>query len=240
MTIYEKLNRMKAEISTIDFVMDRALPSNMGGGEYASIGQLYGALHKECIKYNIYFQWDVVEVGEPKDLFKPTGKLPQYVWDGTWKATFVNIDNTNEVVVITTKASGSDICDKGISSSSTMAFRNFFDKNFTPKYLNQGGEEVVPSEEEKTEAPKIPTYIPTERKEEIKKEVVETKQHGESDDEDIKEVISKIMKVRELSGNDEWGKETLKALYSGEVTSADILAISLKVDAKLESLGVTE
>lgn len=239
-SIYEKLNRMKAEISTIDFVMDRALPSNMGGGEYASIGQLYGALHKECIKYNIYFQWDVVEVGEPKDLFKPTGKLPQYVWDGTWKATFVNIDNTNEVVVITTKASGSDICDKGISSSSTMAFRNFFDKNFTPKYLNQGGEEVVPSEEEKTEAPKIPAYIPTERKEEIKKEVVETKQHEESDDEDIKEVISKIMKVRELSGNDEWGKETLKALYSGEVTSADILAISLKVDTKLESLGVTE
>ena len=239
-SIYEKLNRMKAEISTIDFVMDRALPSNMGGGEYASIGQLYGALHKECIKYNIYFQWDVVEVGEPKDLFKPTGKLPQYVWDGTWKATFVNIDNTNEVVVITTKASGSDICDKGISSSSTMAFRNFFDKNFTPKYLNQGGEEVVPSEEEKTEAPKIPTYIPTERKEEIKKEIVETKQHEESDDEDIKEVISKIMKVRELSGNDEWGKETLKALYSGEVTSADILAISLKVDTKLESLGATE
>lgn len=48
------------------------------------------------------------------------------------------------------------------------------------------------------------------------------------------------MKVRELSGNAEWGKETLKALYSGEVTSADILAISLKVDAKLESLEVNE
>lgn len=240
MNIYEKLNRMKAEISTIDFIMDRVLPSNMGGGEYASIGQLYGALHKECIKYNVYFQWDVVEVGEPKDLFKPTGKLPQYVWDGTWRASFINIDNPNESVVITTKASGSDICDKGISSSSTMAFRNFFDKNFTPKYLNQGGEEVVPSDEEKTEAPKVPVYIAPERKEEIKKEVVETKQHEESDDEDIKEVISKIMKVRELSGNAEWGKETLKALYSGEVTSADILAISLKVDAKLESLEVNE
>ena len=52
MNIYEKLNKMKEEISTIDFVMDRALPSNMGGGEYARIGQLYGALHKECIKYN--------------------------------------------------------------------------------------------------------------------------------------------------------------------------------------------
>ena len=240
MTIYEKMNKMKEEISQIDFVLDKILPGNMGGGEYASIGQLYTALHKVCTKYNVYFQWDVVEVEEPKELFKPTGKLPQYVWDGTWKATFINIDNTNEVVAITTKASGSDICDKGISSSSTMAFRNFFDKNFTPKYLNQGGEEVIANDEEKTEAPKVPVYIAPERKEEIKKEVVETKQHEESDGETIKEVISKIMKVRELSGNDEWGKETLKALYSGEVTSADILAISLKVDAKLESLEVTE
>ena len=240
MTIYEKMNKMKEEISQIDFVLDKVLPGNMGGGEYASIGQLYTALHKACAKYNVYFQWDVVEVSEPKELFKPTGKLPQYVWDGTWKATFINIDNTNEVVAITTKASGSDICDKGISSSSTMAFRNFFDKNFTPKYLNQGGEEVIANDEEKTEAPKVPVYIAPERKEEIKKEVVETKQHEESDDEDIKNVISKIMTVRELSGNDEWGKETLKALYSGEVTSADILAISLKVDAKLESLEVTE
>lgn len=240
MNIYQKINKVKEEISQINFVLDKVLPSNMGGGEYASIGQLYTALHNVCLKYNIYFQWDVVEVEEPKELFKPTGKLPQYVWDGTWKATFINVDNTNEVVVITTKASGSDICDKGISSSSTMAFRNFFDKNFTPKYLNQGGEEVIANDEEKTEAPKVPVYIAPERKEEIKKEVVETKQHEESDDEDIKNVISKIMKVRELSGNDEWGKETLKALYSGEVTSADILAISLKVDAKLESFEVAE
>lgn len=238
MTIYEKLNRMKAEISTIDFVMDRALPSNMGGGEYASIGQLYGALHKECIKYNIYFQWDVVEVGEPKDLFKPTGKLPQYVWDGTWKATFVNIDNTNEVVTITTKASGSDICDKGISSSSTMAFRNFFDKNFTPKYLNQGGEEVIPSEEEKTEAPKIPTYIPPQKKEEIKEEVVSTKQN--SDDEDIKRVVDKIMKIRDIGPKKDYGSSTLDAIMRGETNASDLLAIELKLDNKLDELGGNE
>lgn len=237
MNIYEKLNRMKAEISTIDFVMDRALPSNMGGGEYASIGQLYGALHKECIKYDVYFQWDVVEVGEPKDLFKPTGKLPQYVWDGTWRATFINISNTNEYVVITTKASGSDICDKGISSSSTMAFRNFFDKNFTPKYLNQGGEELIPTEEEKTEEPKIPTYLPTERKEEIKKEVVNTIQQEDSDKDTIKEIIDNIMKVRELLGNDTWGATTLERLMSGNVSSADVLEIELKVNNKLDSLG---
>ena len=235
MNIYEKLNKMKEEISTIDFVLDKILPSNMGSGEYASIGQLYTALHKECLKYNVYFQWDVIEVGEPKELFKPTGKLPQHVWDGTWKATFINIDNTNEVVTITTKASGSDICDKGISSSSTMAFRNFFDKNFTPKYLNQGGEEVIPSEEEKTEAPKIPAYIPPQKKEEIKEEVVNTKQN--STDEDIKRVIDTIMKIRDMSNNPEYGKSTLNTIMTTEITAADLLSIELKLNNKLDELG---
>ena len=238
MNIYEKLNKMKEEISTIDFVLDKILPSNMGSGEYASIGQLYTALHKECLKYNVYFQWDVIEVGEPKELFKPTGKLPQHVWDGTWKATFINIDNTNEVVTITTKASGSDICDKGISSSSTMAFRNFFDKNFTPKYLNQGGEEVIPSEEEKTEAPKIPTYIPPQKKEEIKEEVVSTKQN--SDDEDIKRVIDKIMKIRDIGPKKDYGSSTLDAIMRGETNASDLLAIELKLDNKLDELGGNE
>lgn len=235
MNIYEKLNKMKEEISTIDFVLDKILPSNMGSGEYASIGQLYTALHTECLKYNVYFQWDVIEVGEPKELFKPTGKLPQHVWDGTWKATFINIDNTNEVVTITTKASGSDICDKGISSSSTMAFRNFFDKNFTPKYLNQGGEEIISEEEEKTEAPKIPAYIPPQKKEEIKEEVVSTKQN--STDEDIKRVIDTIMKIRDMSNNPEYGKSTLNTIMTTEITAADLLSIELKLNNKLDELG---
>lgn len=237
MNIYQKLNLIKKEISEYEFCLDKVLPSNMGGGEYASIGQFYTILQKECIKYNLYFQWDVVDVSEPRELFKPTGRNPQYVWDGTWKALFINIDNTNEVVAITTKASGSDICDKGISSSSTMAFRNFFEKNFTPKYLNQGGEDVVSNEEEKTEEPKIPTYIPTERKEEIKKEVVNTVQQQDSDKDDIKEIIDNIMKVRELLGNDAWGATTLERLMSGNVSSSDILEIELKVNNKLDSLG---
>ena len=189
------------------------------------------------IKYNLYFQWDVVEVGEPRELFKPTGRNPQHVWDGTWKAMFINIDNTDEVVTIITKASGSDICDKGISSSSTMAFRNFFEKNFTPKYLNQGGDIEVSSDEEKTEAPKIPTYIPTEKKEEIKKEVVNNKQHEDSEEEDIKRIVNKIMTVRGKLNNPTWGETTMNNIISGELTAADLLAIELKVDNKLDSLG---
>lgn len=240
MNIYQRLNNIKMDISKIEFVMDRQLPTNLGSGEYASVGQYYTALQNTCIKHGVFFKWDVVSSTQGRELPKIPGKPSQFVYDVTCQAKFVNIDDKEDFVRIYTKASGSDYIDKGISGASTLAFRNFFDKNFTPSYLNEGGEEVITGEEEKTEAPKVPVYIAPEKKEEIKKEVVETKQHEESDDEDIKEVISKIMKVRELSGNDEWGKETLKALYSGEVTSADILAISLKVDTKLESFGVTE
>lgn len=234
--IYERLNDIKAEIATIDFVMDKVLPSNMGGNEYASVGQLYTSLQQMCIKHRVFFKWDVIESSEPRELFKPTGKLPQFVWDTQCKATFTNIDNVDDTIEIVTRASGSDICDKGISSSSTMAFRNFFEKNFTPKYLNQGGEEEI-TEEVKTEAPKIPTFIPQEKKEEIKKEVVATVQHEDSDDEDKKEVISKIMKVRELLQNDTWGAQTLESLMTDELSTADILEITLKVDNKLDSLG---
>lgn len=240
MNIYQRLNNIKMDISKIEFLMDRQLPTNLGSGEYASVGQYYTALQNTCIKHGVFFKWDVVSSTQGRELPKIPGKPSQFVYDVTCQAKFVNIDDKEDFVRIYTKASGSDYIDKGISGASTLAFRNFFDKNFTPSYLNEGGEEVITGEEEKTEAPKVPVYIAPEKKEEIKKEVVETKQHEESDDEDIKEVISKIMKVRELSGNDEWGKETLKALYSGEVTSADILAISLKVDTKLESLEVSE
>lgn len=240
MNIYKKIAEMTKDIRQHDFVLDCVNPSNLGGKEYASISQYYNVIHNLCDKYDLLFQWSVIEFyGIEKDVFKPVGKMPSHVATVRCLGKFINLDNPTESLDYYTIASGSDIADKSTSGASTLAFRNWFDKNFTPKYMNEYDEEIS-GEEVKTEEPKIPTYIPTERKEEIKKEVVETKQHEESDDEDIKEVISKIMKVRELSGNDEWGKETLKALYSGEVTSADILAISLKVDTKLESLGVNE
>ena len=258
MTIYEKIAKMTKEIREHDFVLDAITPSNLGNREFASIGQYYNILHNLCDKYHLLFKWDVTNLEYfEKDVFKPTGKMPSNVAVVRCKATFIDIDAVQYDRIIgdenfgyainsiysteyTAMAGGSDIADKSVSGASTLAFRNWFDKNFTPKYMNTIEEEITETSEEKTEPPKIPTYIPTERKEEIKKEVVETKQHEESDDEDIKEVISKIMKVRELSGNDEWGKETLKALYSGEVTSADILAISLKVDTKLESFEVSK
>ena len=239
MNIYEKINKMKEDIREHDFVMDKVLPSNLGSAEYASIAQYYTILQKTSIDYNVFFKWDVMEeLDFERNVFQPTGKLPQHLHTVSCTATFINIDNPEEVVEYISIASGSDTCDKGVSGASTLAFRNWFDKNFTPKYLNQGGEEIIAVDEEKTEAPKIPTYIPPQKKEEIKEEVVSTKQN--SDDEDIKRVIDKIMKIRDIGPKKDYGSSTLDAIMRGETNASDLLAIELKLDNKLDELGGNE
>ena len=248
MNIYQKINEMKKEIMKIDFVMDQVMPSNLGGREYPSIGQYYRTINELSTKYGLLFQWEVVsQEGFERDLFKPINKVPQHVWTVFCRAEFYDADafalhddeDATPCVTYRVMASGSDICDKGISGASALAFRNWFDKNFAPKYLSNddfaSGETIVPTTEQTAE-PKVPTYIPPEKKEELTKEVTAEVQQTESDKDDVKEIIDKIMKVRELTVNADWGASTLQQLISGELSSADILEIGLKVDNKLDSL----
>ena len=238
-TIAKKINAMKKEIMSMEFVMDQVMPNNLGGGEYASIGQYYKTINQLSEKYGLLFQWEVMTFCSlEKELFKPSTGMPQHVATVECKATFTDVE-TGEMLHYWAIASGSDTCDKSISGASALAFRNWFDKNFAPKHLvvdEFTGLNTEVSESKGQTAPKVPTYIPPAKKEEITTKVVETVQHEKGDDEDIKEVIGNIMKVRELSGNPEWGAKTLESLMSGEVSSADILEISLKVSNKLESL----
>lgn len=238
-TITKKINAMKKEIMSMEFVMDQVMPNNLGGGEYASIGQYYKTINQLSEKYGLFFQWEVVNfISLEKELFKPSTGMPQHVATVECKATFTDVD-TGEMLNYWCIASGSDTCDKSISGASALAFRNWFDKNFAPKHLvvdEFTGLNTEVSESKEQTAPKVPTYIPPAKKEEITTKVVETIQHEKGDDEDIKEIIGNIMKVRELSGNQEWGAKTLESLMSGEVSSADILEIGLKVSNKLESL----
>lgn len=255
MTIYEKIAKMTKEIREHDFVMDCVNPGNLGGKEYASIGQYYNLLHNLCDKYRLLFKWEVMDLEEfEKEVFKPTGKMPSNVAIVGCKATFMDLDaiqqkgitgeesfgylDTIYTVSYKSMAGGSDIADKSVSGASTLAFRNWFDKNFTPKYMNTIEEEITESSEEKTEAPKIPTYIPPQKKEEIKEEVVSTKQN--SDDEDIKRVIDKIMKIRDIGPKKDYGSSTLDAIMRGETNASDLLAIELKLDNKLDELGGNE
>ncbi len=239
MNLLEKINELRKIIRNTTFLMDKELPNNLGGGEYASIGQYYDAIQNGCIKVGLDFSWDVTDIiSFEKGLFKPQGKPEQHVWTVRCLATLVDI-KTGDKKEYVSIASGSDICDKGVSGASTLAFRNWFDKNFSPC---SNDDENVPSEnEEKSVVPKTPTYIPAERKEELTKTVVETKQQEESDDDDIKSIVNTINKIRDLGVVDgknyaSYGEQVLKDLISGKLSSAEILSIKLQVENKYDKL----
>ena len=69
-----------------------------------------------------------------KELFKPATGMPQHVVTIKCQATFIDIEDGN-YIEYETMASGSDTCDKAVSGASALAFRNWFDKNFTPSHL---------------------------------------------------------------------------------------------------------
>lgn len=230
-----KIQKLRKKIRATEFVLDKELPSNLGGGEYHSIKQYYNAIQTYAIEVGLTFKFETINLlNFEKSCTIPSNGLPIHVATVQARATFKDIDTgaKEEYYVI---GQGSDTIDKAVSGAETMAFRQWFSKNFTPK--NADDEDMVINEEPKSEAPKVPVYIPETKKEEIKKEVVEQKQQEESDDEDIKAICENIMKVRELTGNVEYGKSTMEKLLSGQCSSADVLEIDLKVKNKLEKVG---
>lgn len=241
MSIDEKVFEMKKEIRQHDFILDCVNPGNLGGKEYASIGQYYALLHNMCDKYRLMFKWEVNGLEHfEKDAFKPIGKVPSNVVVVACRATLGNLDSDvnqygdKETMIWDTMAGGSDIADKSVSGASTLAFRNWFDKNFTPKYMNSIDDDFIPVNEDKTPEPKIPTYIPPERKENMVKEMTSNEQTSE--DKDIKRVIDKIMEVRGLLQKDDWGTKTLESLITGNISAPELLSKELKIDNKLATL----
>ena len=169
-----------------------------------------------------------------KDLVKPAGKLPIHVATVECLAIFTDVE-TGLCKSYTMIASGSDTIDKAVSGATTMAFRQWFYKNFTPKNISEENE--MAQESEKSVAPKVPVYMPQEKKEEIKQAVISDVQHENSDENEIQEAIRKIMKLRQVMNDNAYGEATLEMLLENKVSSADIMAINLKLDNKLESLG---
>lgn len=240
--LHHKIQELRKKIRSTEFILDKELPSNLGGGEYHSIKQYYNAIQSYCIDLGLDFKFETVNLlNFEKGCTVPSNGLPIHVATVQARATLIDIDTgvRQEYFVI---GQGSDTIDKAVSGAETMAFRQWFSKNFTPK--NADDEELVVNEEPKSAEPKVPVYIPENKKEEIKKEVVEQKQQESSDDEDIKAICENIMKIRAIGGVDEKGKDlsvygesTMQKLLSGKLSSADILEIDLKVKQKLEKVG---
>lgn len=236
-SLYSKINEFRTKVRERDFIFDKELPSNLGGGEYYSIDQFYNAVQETCLEVGLDFSYDVVEVTSfEKELVKPSGKLPIHVATVKAVATLTDID-TGMGKTYSTIAQGSDTIDKAISGASTLAFRQWFYKNFTPRNMDE--EELDKKEEvTKSEPPKVPVYIPETKKEEIKKEVVAQVQQESTDDDDIKEICENIMKIRKALGDDEYGAKTLEKVMSGSLSDADIMEIDLKIKNKMEKVGI--
>lgn len=234
-SLYKKINLLRSFVRNYKFIYNEELPNNLGGKEYYSIDQLYNALQEGCVKVGLDFSYDIVDIiSFDKELVKPSGKLPIHVATVRTKAVLTDIDTgiSKEYFTI---AQGSDIIDKAISGAGTSAFRQWFTKNFSPKDAND--EDVTVEDTPKSEEPKVPVYIPESKKEAIKEKVVQQVQVEKNDDEDIKEIVNNIMKVRELSGDNTYGDSILKMLTSGvDIPSATILEIDLKVKNKLEKV----
>ena len=230
-----KINELRKYIRSKEFILDKELPSNLGGGEYHSIGQYYSAIQEGCIKVGLDFSFETIDIiNFDKELIKPAGRTPIHVATIKTRATFTDIDTNAEKSYITI-AQGSDSMDKAVSGAETMAFRQWFTKNFSPKGTD---EETVVDETPKSETPKVPVYVPETRKEEIKKEVVKQVQQESSDDEDVKIIIDNIMAIREKTGDQEYGIKTLEKVMSGTLSSADLMEIDMKIKNKMEKVGL--
>lgn len=231
--LLKKLNEFRKRVRERNFVLDKELPKNLGGGDYYSIDQFYDAIQEISIEVGLDFSFETIDLIQfDKELTKPANSLPIHVATVRTVATFTDVE-TGAWKDYTTIAQGSDTIDKAVASASSMAFRNWFYKNFTPKGVP--GEDIGDDEEPKSK-PKVPVYVPEQKKEEIKKEVVKQVQQEPSDEEDIKAVCENIMKIRELTDNQEYGTPTLNKLMSGTLSSADILEIDLKVKKKLKEV----
>lgn len=232
-SLLHKINEFRKKIRERKFTYDEVMPNNLGGKDYYSIDQFYNAVQDCAIEVGLDFTFNVTNViAFDKELVKPSGSSPKHVATVETKAILTDID-TGKEKIYTMIAQGSDTIDKAVTSASSIAFRNWFYKNFTPKEMKEEELDDTPEEQSK---PKVPVYIPESKKEEIKKEVVQQIQHEDSDDEDIKAVCENIMKIRDLTGDDTYGTPTLNKLMSGTLSSADILEIDLKVKQKLKKV----
>lgn len=234
-SLLHKINEFRKKIRERKFTYDEVMPNNLGGKDYYSIDQFYNAVQDCAIEVGLDFTFNVTNViSFDKELVKPSGSSPKHVATVETKAILTDID-TGKERVYTMIAQGSDTIDKAVTSASSIAFRNWFYKNFTPKEMKEEDLDDTPEEQSK---PKVPVYIPESKKEEIKKEVVQQVQHEDSDDEDIKTICENIMKIKEKTNNPDYGKPTLQRLMSGSLSSADIMEIDLKIKNKMESVGL--
>ena len=233
--LHKKIVKFRELVRNKNFILDAELPKNLGGGEYYSIDQYYDAVQELSMEAGLDFAYEVVDlVRFDAELFKPANGSPQHVATVRAVATFTDIDS-GECRKYTILGSGSDSIDKSIGGASTMAFRNWFKYNFTPKGANDTEDKVVETPKSVETKPKA--FIPEAKKAELVTKTIENGQVEKQDDDKIKGIVENIMKIRTIKNDQTYGASTLQNLMSGTLTSPEIMQIQLTIEDRLEELG---
>lgn len=229
--LLQKIQQFRAEVRRHNFILDKVLPNNLGGGEYYSADQIYNAIQEIALAVGLDFAFEVVDVIR-FDLagFKPATGAPQHIATVKCEITLSDTD-TGIMQKYTMISQGSDSIDKAVNSASSYALRNWFDKNFTPCFINgervQYGDnnsfsvETVPTEIKSQ--PKTPTFVPQEKKEQIVKEITQEQQAIATEQDDVDVLTDLIYKYRELTGDPKAGSKKLDAIMKGSYSDVDIM-----------------
>lgn len=236
--LLHKIDKLRRLIQEKQFVLDKAMTSNLGGEEYHSIGQYYNAVQELCIECGLDFDFQPIEeLRFEKNILTPSVGAPKHLSTVRCRATLTDIDTGYEKHYMMI-ASGSDTMDKSVSSACTLAFRNWFKFNFSPKNRfdwddNQNAVETAVSAE-----PKVPAYIPKDTKKDVIEKVVNDVQYDEKTNEEFKKyIIEGIWALRDKLG-DTYGTATMKDVVENEHTTSELLALKVKIQIKLQENGI--
>ena len=236
----QKIQKLRKAIRERNFILDKELPKNLGGGEVYSIEQIYTAIQEECYNVGLDFAFEVVDlIRFDIKAFTPMTGAPQHIATIKCQITLTDIDSgCNKVYTMISQ--GSDSIDKAVNAASTYALRNWFNKTFTPCIFNGVKSEFtqVSSSPVNIDAnvndaqlsnPTTKTFVAPARKENIVKEITKEPQKDATSD-DFDEVVDLIHKLRELTGNPDIGQKTMNLLIDGNISDVELLNTKLKLE----------
>lgn len=236
----QKIQKLRKAIRERNFILDKELPKNLGGGEVYSIEQIYTAIQEECYNVGLDFAFEVIDlIRFDIKAFTPMTGAPQHIATIKCQITLTDIDSgCNKVYTMISQ--GSDSIDKAVNAASTYALRNWFNKTFTPCIFNGVKSEFtqVSSSPVNIDAnvndaqlsnPTTKTFVAPAKKENIVKEITKEPQKDATSD-DFDEVVDLIHKLRELTGNPDIGQKTMNLLIDGNISDVELLNTKLKLE----------
>lgn len=236
--LLQKINKFRSLVQNRKFVLDKAMTNNLGGEEYHSIGQYYNTVQELCIECGLDFSFNVVdEIRFERNIITPATGSPRHLSTVRCEISLSDID-TGETKYYTMIASGNDSIDKGVSGASTLAFRNWFKFNFSPKCEFDWDDPSDATENEISNEPKVPTYLPENAKKEIMQKITSEEQHEDSDKELIDYLIKSIYAIREYTKDDTYGKNVLAKLTTGNPTSVELLSYKVAIQDRLTTYKI--